>query len=63
MNILQLQVIELSEEDVLPLCLLEGILCKDSLNLPEALTRVNGELYRFGTKNLWYGFTPVSLLE
>ena len=44
--------IKLSEEDVLPLYLLEGILYEEYSNLPEALTKLNDNLHRFRIRNL-----------
>ena len=60
-NILQLQVIELSDKDILLLYLLKEILHEKYLNSPKALTKVNRELQRFETRNLWYKFVLVSL--
>ena len=52
MNKLQIQVIILSEEDLLPLCLLEKIFHEKYLNLLKAPTKVNSNLCRFRIRNL-----------
>ena len=52
MNILQSYAMGLSNEDILLLYLLEGLLHEEYLNLPNALIKVTEDLCRFRLRNL-----------
>ena len=55
-NALKLQVIELFKEDILLLCLLEGMLDEDYLNLLDALIKVTKDLHRFRLRYIEHRF-------
>ena len=61
--ILQEQVRSLAGEDLLPYFMLEYILNIYYMRLRGVPNVINKELGKFGARNMWHGFVPLSLSE
>ena len=63
MNELQLDMLLLTEGDLLPLCLLEWLFYQDKLLIEELLRELYLALCKLRVRNTWHGFISSSLSQ
>ena len=62
-SLLQIKILSLLDEDMLPLCLLEWLLDEESVVIDGIPTNVMTSINTVGKRSAWFGFLPTMLIK